>query len=129
MPPKFSTPGVASKEAANIYLRETFVPAYNTRFGKPAAEEGSAFIAYAGAPLCDVLCVQVGRQVGRDNCVSWAGKSPQIPAQRHRQHYVRATVRVHEYPDATLAIFDGPRCLVRYDANGAAIEPAVPHAA
>jgi len=24
-------------------------------------------------------------------------------------------VRVHEYPDGRLAIFDGPRCLARYD--------------
>ena len=46
---------VASKEQANIYLRETFVPAYNSRFGKPAAEEGTAFVACTGAPLRDVL--------------------------------------------------------------------------
>jgi hypothetical protein len=129
LPPELRRAGVASKEQANIYLRETFVPAYNSRFGKPAAEEGTAFVACTGAPLRDVLCVQVDRQVGRDNCVSWAGKSLQIPAQRHRQHYVRATVRVHEYPNATLAIFDGPRCLVRYDATGTAVEPAVPNAA
>ncbi len=77
----------------------------------------------------DVLCVQMDRQVERDNCVSSAGKSLQIPAQRHRQHYVRATVRVHEYPDATLAIFDSPRCLARYEAMGALIEPTVTHAA
>jgi hypothetical protein len=72
-----------------------------------------------------VLCVQHDRQVGRDNCVSWAGKSLQIPAQLHRHHYVKAAIRVHEYPDGTLAIFDGPRCLARYNATGAMIEPAV----
>jgi hypothetical protein len=27
-------------------------------------------------------------------------------------------VRVHEYPDGRLAIFDGPRCLARYDPAG-----------
>jgi hypothetical protein len=55
--------------AANGYLREVFVPDYNARFGKPAAEPGTAFVAYAGPPLADVLCVQAERQVGRDNCV------------------------------------------------------------
>jgi hypothetical protein len=40
LPPELRRAGVASKEQANIYLRETFVPAYNSRFGKPAAEEG-----------------------------------------------------------------------------------------
>jgi transposase len=129
LPPELRRAGVRTMEAANRYPRETFVPAYNARFGKPAAEEGTAFVAYAGVPLRDVLCVQEDRQVGRDNCVSWAGTSLQIPAQRHRRHYVRATVRVHEYPDGTLAIFDRPRCLARYDASGAMTEPAVPHAA
>ena len=72
LPPELRRAGVTSAEAANDYLRETFVPHYNTRFGRPAAEEGSAFVAYQGPPLREVLCVQEDRQVGRDNCVSWA---------------------------------------------------------
>src|SRR5450755_4625616 len=69
-------------------------------------------------PIEDVLCVQEDRVVGADNCVSWHRRSLQIPPQRHRNHYVRATVRVHEYPDGRLAIFDGPRCLARFDPKG-----------
>ena len=85
-----------------------------------AAEPGTAFVAYVGRPLEDVLCVQEDRVVGADNCVSWHRRSLQIPPQRHRQHYVRATVRVHQYPDGQLAIFDGPRCLARFDQKGRA---------
>lgn len=129
LPPELRVAAITTKDAANLYLRESFVPAYNARFGKPAAEEGSAFVAYTGGPLRDVLCVQEDRLVGRDNCVSWAGKSVQIPAQQHRHHYVRATVTLHVYPDGTLAIFDGPRCLARYDAAGAAIDAAKAQAA
>ena len=43
----------------------------------------------------------------------------QIPADRHRHHYVKCKVRVHEYPDGRLAVFHGPRCLARYQADGA----------
>ncbi|HSU05862.1 MAG TPA: hypothetical protein VLI93_09835, partial [Acetobacteraceae bacterium] len=89
------------------------------RFGLAASEDGTAFVAYAGAALEDTLCVQEDRQVGRDNCVSWRGKSLQIPQQLHRHHYVRATIRVHEYADGSLAIFDGPRCLARYNQDAA----------
>jgi len=46
----------------------------------------------------------------------------QIPAQRHRCHFVTLTVRVHRYLDDTLAIFHGPRCLSRYTANGQPLE-------
>lgn len=121
LPPELRRAGVTTMEAANRYLRETFVPSYNARFGKPAAEEGSAFVAATGLALREVLCVHEDRQVGRDNCVSWAGRSLQIPVQRHRHHYVRATVQVRHYPDGTLALFDGPRCLARYDAAGAIV--------
>ena len=103
---------------ANRYLTERFIPDYNARFTVPATEPGSAFTPYVGRPLEDVLCVQEDRVVGADNCVSYNRRSLQIPPQRHRQHYVRATVRVHEYPDGSLAIFDGPRCLVRFDPKG-----------
>jgi transposase len=104
--------------AANRYLKDHFVPDYNARFAVPAAEPGSAFVPYVGRPLADVLCLQEDRVVGADNCVSYKRRSLQIPPQRHRQHYVRATVRVHEYPDGWLAIFDGPRCLARFDPKG-----------
>ena len=103
---------------ANRYLKERFIAEYNARFAVPAAEPGSAFTPYVGRPIEDVLCVQEDRVVGADNCVSYNRRSLQIPRQRHRQHYVRASVRVHEYPDGSLAIFDGPRCLVRFDPKG-----------
>jgi hypothetical protein len=125
LPPELRLAGIATVEAANRYLSEVFVPDYNARFAVPAAEHGSAFIPYAGRPLEDVLCVQESRQVGRDNCVIWKGISLQIPAQRHRHHYVKASVRVHEYPDGRLAIFDGPSCLVRFDPAGKPIDASL----
>jgi hypothetical protein len=118
LPPELRVAEIATIEAANRYLKQEFVPDYNARFAVPAEEEGSAFIPYAGRPLEDVLCIQENRQVGRDNCVPWNRLALQIPPQRHRHHYVKATVRVHQYPDGQLAIFDGPSCLARFDCNG-----------
>lgn len=118
LPPELRLAEIATIEAANRYLKELFVPDYNARFAVPAAEEGSAFIPYAGRTLEDILCVQESRQVGRDNCVTWNGLALQIPPQRHRHHYVKATVRVHQYPDGQLAIFDGPSCLARFTPDG-----------
>jgi hypothetical protein len=122
LPPELRLAEIATVEAANRYLKEHFVPDYNARFGVSAAEAGSAFIPYAGRPLEDILCVQESRQVGRDNCVNWNGVSLQIPPQRHRHHYVKASVRVHQYPDGSLAIFDGPSCLARFEPTGKPIK-------
>jgi len=71
--------------------------------------------------ITEILCEHFERCVGNDNCVSFEGKKLQIPADRHRMHYVKVKVRVHRYPDGNLAVFHGPRCLARYDAQGVGI--------
>src|ERR1700751_4892166 len=122
LPQELRLARITTPAAPNHSLTQRFVPDYNARFAVPAAQPGSAFVPYVGRPIEEVLCVQEDRVVGADNCVSWRRRALQIPPQRHRQHYVRATVRVHEYRDGSLAIFDGPRCLARFDGKGRANE-------
>ncbi|WP_419740063.1 hypothetical protein [Ruegeria sp.] len=69
----------------------------------------------------DTLCVQEDRVVGNDNTVRYKGLVMQIAADRHRHHFVKAKVRVHEYPDGQLVIFHGPRCIGRYQPDGSPI--------
>ena len=88
---------------------------------RPPADTGSAFVAFAGT-LEDILCAQEDRVVAGDNTVRYKNRTLQIPADRHRHHYVKAQVRVHEYPDGHLAVFHGPRCLARYRADGETID-------
>ena len=117
LPQELRLAGVGSIEAANRFLAEAFVADHNARFAVTAAEPGSAFVPYAG-DLAEVLCVQVERVVGNDNCVRYQGRCLQIPPQRHRHHFVKVKVRVHVYEDRRLAVFHGPRCLARYQPDG-----------
>lgn len=118
LPKELGVAGITDMAAANRYLREQFLPAHNRRFATPAAEVGTAFVPWIGTTLVDVLCIQEERVVANDNTVRYQGRSLQIPSDPHRFHYVKATVRVHEYPDGTLAVFHGPRCLAHYDTAG-----------
>jgi hypothetical protein len=59
--------------------------------------------------------------VARDNTVAYGGLKLQLPQSRARAHYVKARVKVHEYPDGALAVLHGPRLLARYDAAGKAL--------
>lgn len=123
LPQELRLAGVTTIEAANRYLAEVYLPGHNARFAVAPEAEGSAFVAFAGN-LDDILCIQEERQVGNDNTVRYHGRILQIPEQAHRHHFVKATVRVHAYPDDTLAIFHGPLCLARYNADGALLAPA-----
>jgi transposase len=118
LPKELALTGITDMAAANRYLAEQFLPAYNRRFAVPAPEAGTAFVPWIGTNLAEILCVQDERVVAKDNTVRYQGTSLQIPQDPHRFHYVKATVRVHEYPDGTLAVFHGPRCLARYTAAG-----------
>lgn len=118
LPKELALVAITDMAAANRFLKRRFIPAYNREFAVSAAEAGSAFVAVVGANLADILCLQEERVVRADNCVAYRNLLLQIPADQHRCHYVKAKVRVHEYPNGELALFHGPRCLARYDARG-----------
>ncbi len=120
LPPLFRLNGIATIEAANRYLAESYMFDHNDRFAVAAAEEGEAFVPFVG-DLAGVLCIKHERVVGNDNCVRFEGRVLQIPEQRHRRHFVKAAVQVREYGDGSLAIYHGPRRLAGYDADGALI--------
>jgi len=122
LPQELRLAGIAGIEAANRFLSESFLPEHNRRFSEAAAEMGTAFVPWVGTNLEDILCIQEDRVVGHDNTVRYNNRALQIPADRHRHHYVKCRVRVHDYPDGTLAVFHGPRCLARYRADGSPCE-------
>ncbi len=121
LPQELRLAGITTITAANRFLAERFVPDHNARFAVTAAEAGSAFVPFAG-DLAEILCVRALRVVGNDNCVRYGGLCLQIPAQRHRHHFVKVQVHVHAYADGRLAVFHGPRCLARYAPDGRLIE-------
>jgi len=94
--------GISDMAAANEYLTKHYIPAYNAEFKQPPPEEDSAFVACRDLDvLDDILCEQYKRVVRKDNCVQFEGLVLQIPADRHRCHYVKAKVKVCRYADGT----------------------------
>ena len=119
LPKELALQGITTMEEANRYIREVYLPAFNAEFAQPSPEQGSAFIPYVGSDLGDILCEQHERVVNKDNCVCFKGLKLQIPPDKYRMHYVKVRVRVHYYPDGSLAVFHGPRRLASYHPDGA----------
>jgi hypothetical protein len=70
--------------------------------------------------------------VSADNCVRFDGLILQIPADRHRCHYVKdvkARVRVNRYASGALAVFHGPRAWAYFTADGTPITEDLQQAA
>lgn len=113
--------GVSNVETANRYIADIYLQAHNIRFAKPAALAESAFVAADPAQLAEILCIEEERVVARDNTVAFGRLKLQLPPSPWRHHFVKANVKVRQYPDGSLAIFHGPRCIARYTAEGRAL--------
>ena len=118
LPKELAEAGITDRHQANVFLKQRYIPAFNRRFQVMAPEEGSAFVPLLSTSLDDILCLKTQRTVARDNTVSYRGLKLQTPKQKQRCHYVKAQVKIHEYPDGSLAIFHGPRRLAHYHRDG-----------
>lgn len=122
LPKELALAGLGTMEAANIFMRDVYLPAHNTRFAILAEQEGTAFTPVLGVDLGEILCVQEDRTVGNDNCVIFKRLKLQIPESPLRAHFVKTNVKVRQYQDGTHAIFHGRKCLGRYDDKGVCAE-------
>ncbi|HLI10062.1 MAG TPA: ISNCY family transposase [Alphaproteobacteria bacterium] len=118
LPKEMRLAGIATLEAANRWLATHYIAAHNARFAVPAEQAGTAFTPDAKGLAREVLTIQEERRVGNDNTVKWRRLVLQIPPSPLRPHFVRASVRVQEYPDGAIALFHGPHRLADYDAAG-----------
>ena len=107
------------------WFDETYMAEHNKMFAIAAEQEGSAFVADAMDAAREILCVREERTVGNDNTVKWQRLSLQLPPSRLRPHFVKANVRVHEYPGGALAVYWGPHRLADYGADGILVQPAL----
>jgi transposase len=118
LPKELKLAGITDIEAANCFIREIYLPRHNARFAREPEVAESAFVAADASQLTEILCTEEERVVARDNTVTFERLRLQLPESRIRHHYVKAQVRVRQYPDGSLAVFHGPRCIGRYDQKG-----------
>lgn len=118
LPQELAQAKITTMKAANAYLKEVYMPEFNQKFSVLPAETQNAFVPLGTVDVNDILSEQYERTVGNDNCVAFEGLSLQIPADKHRHHYVRCKVTVRVSCEGMLSIQHGPRCLARYDREG-----------
>jgi len=110
--------GITTVAAANRYLREHFVPAFNAEFGRTPADPASAFVPARGVDLEHILCIEDERVVGRDNVVTTEHVALQLAKQPGRRTCAGLHVLVRRHLNGQHSVWYGARCLGRYDRHG-----------
>lgn len=126
LPKELRLAGIGTVEAANAWLKAHYIAEHNAAFAIKPEQEGTAFVADYHEAWREALCVVEERTVANDNTIAWSGRRLQLPESRLRPHFVKALVRLHQYPDGTVSVFLGPHRLARFAADGQNISPDAP---
>jgi transposase len=110
--------GIRTIAAANRYLRDGFLAAYDGWFAHPPADATPAFVPIGDVDLAQILCHEESRVVARDNTVRLDGVLLQIPKQRGRRTCAGLQVLVRRHLDGRHSVWWGARRLALYDAQG-----------
>jgi hypothetical protein len=96
--------GARTLEDANRVL-EAFLPRFNTRFGVPAADAGTAYRSIPqGLDVDRVLCIKERRWVARDNTVPYHSRVLQRFPDAERPSYAGLRVEVQERLDGRVVV-------------------------
>jgi transposase len=115
--------GISTVAAANRYLREQFLAAYDRRFARPPTDPAPAFVPLGRVDLTHILCHEEARTVGQDNTVTLEGVRLQIDKQPGRCTCAGLRVLVRRHLDGLHCIWFGARCFGHYDARGRRHQP------
>lgn len=115
--------GITTREAANAYLREHFLPDDTATFTRPPADPTSAFVPLGAVDLEQILCHEEERTVGRDNTVVLEGIRLQIAKQPGRRTCAGLRVTVRRHLEGQHTVWRGPQCLGRSAALGQPLPP------
>lgn len=116
---------IRTREQANRFLEETFLPAWNRRFARPARIEGDAHRTIEGMDLAAMLCHKGTRQVANDYTIRWEGKQFQIPRTAVKPGLRASTIEIQQRLDGSLLARIGLE-MAALSRCGADVEPVPP---
>ena len=91
--------GITDMDSANQWLEDYYIPRYNRRFGKQAAEPGKAFVKIYKRERYEKIAFAYEAVVSNDNCVRLGGLMIDVPPGKNRRSYAKAKVLVKQHLD------------------------------
>ena len=91
--------GITDMDQANQWLENYYIPRYNHRFGKQAAEPGKAFVKIYKRERYEKIAFAYEAVVSNDNCVRLGGLMIDVPPGKNRPSYAKAKVLVKQHLD------------------------------
>ncbi len=91
--------GIKDMDQANPWLEDYYIPRYNQRFGKQAAQSGKAFVKVCKRERYEKIAFAYEAVVSNDNCVRLGGLMIDVRPGKNRWGYAKARVPVKQHLD------------------------------
>jgi transposase len=127
LPQELRLRNLRTLQAANEFLRDSYIEEFNKRFTVAAAQRGHAFLPVRGKNLELIFSLHHQRSVAEDNTVRLGALCLQIAKMRWRSTLAGCRVTVYEHLDSTWSIGYGPHCVGRYNREGVPLQLEKPH--
>ena len=122
LPQELRLANITTVEAANEFLRQSYIVEFNSKFKVSAEQKGNAFRPCQRRDLDWVFTVQTERVVAKDNTVAIGPRSWQLDKARFKATLAGSTVTIHEHLDSTVSIRFGPHVVGRFGPDGVPLE-------
>jgi hypothetical protein len=122
LPQELRGEGIRSMAEANVYIRQTFLPAFNRHMTVKSREEGTYFVPCNVGDLEMIFSVQHERVVQNDHTVTVGNRCFQIGPSPWRISFAKCRVKVCEHLDGTMTIRYGPHVIGRYPGHPKTVE-------
>jgi len=127
LPQELRLAGITTLAAANAFLRERYIAAFNAQFSVPAEARGTAFRPCSRKDLDAVFSIQTERVVAQDNTVAIGAQWWQLDKPGWGRALAGQTVTIHQHLDGMVSIRYGPHVVGRGKDAGVENRPAVSH--
>ena len=124
LPQELRLANITTVEAANEFLRSSYIARFNQKFAVAPEEKGTAFRRSSRTDLNWIFTIQTERVVAKDNTVAIGERLWQLDKTRFRHTLAGSTVTIHDHLDGTTSIRFGPHVVGRFMADGRALTKA-----
>jgi transposase len=107
--------GITDMDAANVYIRERYVPRHNENFAHEPRDPASAFVSIGDADLDQILCIEAKRVVNADNTVRFRNAYLQIEKQPGRMTCAKLKVTVRLHLDGSVSVWHHSKLLGKFE--------------
>lgn len=118
LPQELRLAGISTLEAANGFLRERYIEAFNGKFTVAAEQRATAFRRSSRSDLDWIFSVQTERVVAKDNTVAVGERVWQLEKSRFRHTLAGCTVTLGEHLDGRVSLRYGPHVVGQFDSPG-----------